>query len=592
MKQQRSVQGVRGRVLGLNAVSFLVILFLSGILVYDSWTALRSEIVSTRHTLLAQSASEVVTELQRERGKSSLYVSGGLSQAELSTQKAESDAKLSTFRSTFKNSDVAKNVHQRIDQALNALAGLRDEVLHKAQKNKIIAGYSNLIVEFLWLEVVADQGNGSDGITRISLLETAKESLGKLRAEVSAVLAMNKPLTSQELQTIVDLSAATRVSLEAPALVTNAITLQKIKDFLAGSEWKETKQAVQTVLDRASIGNFGLNPKVFFAVITRAVDRLGAVINDEFARSLSSTAVAEQQAVEALILLAFLVGIALLVIVILILRGATALSRPLIHISQSIKAGAGQLGLASQELSSLSQQFASGAVEQASSIQETSSSMEELSSMVKQNAVNAKESNRLAGEAASASKRGYQQMQEMLLAMREIAASSEKVQKVMKVIDDLAFQTNILALNASVEAARAGEIGLGFAVVAEEVKSLALRSATASKETAQIVDESLAKIRQGNSLAQKLSKIFEDLSLSIQNVSQRSAEVEAASQQQDEGIHQVNKAIVQFDQVVQLNASGAEKAAHTAVDLQTQVKTFHALVLNLVDVVQGTKKRQ
>jgi methyl-accepting chemotaxis protein len=270
--------------------------------------------------------------------------------------------------------------------------------------------------------------------------------------------------------------------------------------------------------------------------------------------------------------------------------GRFVISRPLNKISDTLGNGAGQIALASNQLSGSSQEIANGATEQASSIEETTSSMEELASMVKQNVQNAKEASTLADKTANTSQSGFVQMEKMLESMNEINKASSQIQKVIKVIDDIAFQTNILALNAAVEAARAGEAGMGFAVVADEVKNLANKSAEAAKETASMIEDSIKKTGGGLDIATKLAEVFKEILTNAQKVSEMAKEVETASRQQDAGINQVNKAIVQFDEVVQANASSAEETASSAEELLAQVETLNSIVNNLVLLVTGKEK--
>jgi methyl-accepting chemotaxis protein len=274
-------------------------------------------------------------------------------------------------------------------------------------------------------------------------------------------------------------------------------------------------------------------------------------------------------------------------IILAVWLGVFVVSRPLMRISNALGSGSEQIASASTQLSEASQNIANGATEQASSIQETSSSMEELSSMVKQNVTNAKETSILADKAAEASSTGFTQMEKMLESMNEISQSSDKIKKIIKVIDDIAFQTNMLALNAAVEAARAGEAGMGFAVVADEVKNLANRSADAAKETAEMIEDSLKKTNSGLEVATRMTEIFKEILTSVKKVSEMAQEVESASRQQDTGIEQVNKAVIQFDEVVQNNASSAEETASAAEELQSQVESLNEMVSQLTKVVKG-----
>lgn len=269
--------------------------------------------------------------------------------------------------------------------------------------------------------------------------------------------------------------------------------------------------------------------------------------------------------------------------------GVYMISRPLMKITQVLDVSGAQISSASTQLSAASQEISSGATEQASSIEETTSSMEELASMVKQNVGNARESSLLAEKTQNISMDGSKQMEKMLESMTEINKSSEDIVNIVDVIDDIAFQTNMLALNASVEAARAGEVGMGFAVVADEVKSLANRSAESAKETSKIIKETIKRVEGGLDIANKLSEIFKEIVNNTNKVTTMAKEVETASKQQDQGISEVNKALMQFDEVVQTNSATAEETASSAEELLSQVESLNTVVGDLVILIKGKK---
>lgn len=271
---------------------------------------------------------------------------------------------------------------------------------------------------------------------------------------------------------------------------------------------------------------------------------------------------------------------------------ARGVSRPVMKIVAELSEASNQIGLSSGQLSQASQEIANGATEQASQIEETSASMEELASMVKQNVENAKQASLLASQSAESSKSGSDEMVKLSRAMEDIGRSADEIRGVIDVIEDISFQTNMLALNAAVEAARAGEAGLGFAVVADEVKNLANRSSSSAKETASMIKEANQKIANGMEASKRLTEIFKGIIGHSVKVGEVTQEVEVASQQQDEGIGQVNQAIVQFDSVVQNNASSSEETASAAEELQSQVQTLETVVRNLHLLVTGKAFRE
>ncbi len=274
---------------------------------------------------------------------------------------------------------------------------------------------------------------------------------------------------------------------------------------------------------------------------------------------------------------------------VMITRG---INRNLTRISTQLNEGADQVNDAAGQVSSASQQLAEGASEQASSLEETSSALEQMAAMTRTNASNANDANDKMEQTKHIVVQGNEAMSQASEAMNQIADASDQISKIIKVIEEIAFQTNLLALNAAVEAARAGEHGKGFAVVADEVRNLAQRAATAAKETGDLIDQTVQRVNRGVELNKTTSESFAKIGESANQVASLIAQIAKASEEQAQGVDQVNTAVSQMDKVTQQNASGAEESASAAEELAAQSQAVKGMVGELVAMVGGAAQRE
>jgi len=282
-----------------------------------------------------------------------------------------------------------------------------------------------------------------------------------------------------------------------------------------------------------------------------------------------------------------LIGMAIFFATLIIRIVATSVIKPIRLIIRDLTRGADNLLDAAGQVSSSSHELADGAARQAASLEETSSALEEVSSMSKQNAENVTQTSRMAEDARNSAEVAQTRMVRMTDAIDSIKKSADQTAIIMKTIDEIAFQTNLLALNAAVEAARAGEAGAGFAVVAEEVRSLALRSAEAAKQTAQLIEESQKNAGNGVDAAAEVKEILGKIVDGIKKVSSLAREITVASDEQALGVNQINLAVSDVDQVTQASAAIAEEAASASEELSGQAKELNGLVQALAGIVGG-----
>jgi methyl-accepting chemotaxis protein len=263
------------------------------------------------------------------------------------------------------------------------------------------------------------------------------------------------------------------------------------------------------------------------------------------------------------------------------------LSGKLQILTDSIANGSSEMTSAAAQISAQSQNLARGASQQAGSLEETSAAAEQITAMTRKNGDHARQAAEEMDRVSTRVVDSDRSLSEMIGSMQEINDASGKIAKIIKVIDEISFQTNILALNAAVEAARAGDAGAGFAVVAEEVRNLAMRSANAAKDTASLIEDSLSKSDAGREKLGQVVAVFSGISESAARVKLMIDEVSLGSEEQTRGIEQVLRAIQEMDKLTQASAANAEEGAATSQQLSAQADAMHGVANELKMVVQG-----
>ena len=326
-----------------------------------------------------------------------------------------------------------------------------------------------------------------------------------------------------------------------------------------------------------------------FADHRAKVDELTKISNEEIVKSEEAAAAAEQRKNLILLLITILLlGTAYGALYIMLRDFA----RPLDKIANDLGHGADEFLQGSVQIAESSNHLAEGASEQAAAIEETSASLEEMSSMIHSSARNADHAKNLARESQASAKEGMAGMQEMTEAMAAIEFSSNEVVKIVKSIDEIAFQTNILALNAAVEAARAGEAGAGFAVVAEEVRSLAQRSAAAAHESATKIEASIQSSRQGARCLQGVGDSFTKIGAKVQETDNLVSEIAMAAKEQAQGIEHITAAIQEMSKVAQSSAANTEQIASAAEEMRRQAAMQRQSTSDLRQVIDGSTAEQ
>lgn len=377
--------------------------------------------------------------------------------------------------------------------------------------------------------------------------------------------------------------------------LTRAQSLLKLIERLHQIDETELRPLDTKLLETASLGKAEATLKIYMTeyepVRAKFESTLRQVVEEAEQVAVQAAAIMNASNTDSFRNICVALSLGLTVVVAHLLSVTRHVTRRLQHTANLLEHEADTAAATSSHWREVSRALAEGASDQAASLQETGASLEEVSSMTHRNAENAQSAKALAAQTRQAADLGAADVREMSTAMEAIRSSSSGISKIIKTIDEIAFQTNILALNAAVEAARAGEAGMGFAVVAEEVRSLAQRSAQAARETAEKIQDSIGKSDRGSQLSGKVEQSLQEMVGKVRQVDELIAQIASSSKEQSLGIEHITTAVSRMDAVTQSTVVSAEQGATASEQLSTQALAVRHAVQQLVDVLGGTRPR-
>lgn len=567
------------------------------IIISSNREELSTALIMRKNASAIQGLSNLINEMQKERGRSSIYVSSSsILYDDLAKQIEETDRQRSEIELTRKNSSLSDRSQGELSSELKKLESLREEVKTRAiQRADSFNQYTALIKKFLDFENELAGAKTSRGIGKImiyvTVFESAKEKAGQLRATLSGAFTADKPLDAELKKKILEVKTHVEILLQQ-IINHKRESSNKLQELLSGPDWNKINQAYWTVIEKADQGNYGVDGKEFFGIITNFIEALAGILRSDLAKLNEQVTSIEQEAQSNMNWSYILVLSTVILVSFLCVKVGKSISAPIKATMTHLDAASNQLRGAAEQVSSASQSLAQGATKQASSIQDTSVGFQDLAEMTRKNAQNASHAEGVSAQALGASKEGLDSMLSLLEAMDQIKVSANQTAAIVSTIDEIAFQTNLLALNAAVEAARAGDSGLGFAVVAEEVRRLAQRSSEQAKSTSEMLSTSIRNVEAGVSLSKNVSSSLEKISSGINEANSLVTDISSACTEQASRITSACQAIAEIDRVTQDTAAASEQAAAASEELNAQSEELHSLVDYLKQIVEGNQKGQ
>lgn len=573
-------------------------------------------------TVLSQYAGDLVHELQRERGMTAAFLGskGQNFRAELPSQRRKTDERLDEFNTystslTYSEDDAA--VQAQVNQANNLLKELtthrqrvdRQEIPGE-QSNAYYTNINNLLISTVsQLTFSVEQGEVIRQLNAYYNLLHIKELAGIERAMLTTAFSTNT-LSPAMYTNLLSLTGRSSVYINSFNSFSNEAIQNELAEVLTSDLASNLADMRSIAVERGTRGAFNLDHQQWFEQQTRLIDQLAAVGDSatavllDTAQNLRDEAISELVYYLVLSLAAAVLAILLAVFIVrsiarplnvaleniqarggdltqrLAVPGSDELSQLYLAFNEStikteelvasIKQGALSVELASKEIAKGNADLAQRTEEQSASLVETASSMEQITATVKQSADTAQQARRSTQDMADQANEANDIADRARLAMEQIEEANQKVTAIVEAIDNIAFQTNILALNASVEAARAGEQGRGFAVVASEVRNLASRSAEEAKQIRKLIENNVESIKEGGNLVTSTSQTLKAIAERAQHTAALVSEISSATSEQSSGIEQINQALTQLEEVTQQNAALVEQVATASRSLDDQ----------------------